>query len=290
MSISDLFERNSFVLTAEITPPKGVDFGSTLSKAFEMSKFVDAINVTDGQSAMMRMGSLSFSHLLLDKGIEPVFQMTCRDRNRIALQSDLLNAAALGIKNVLCLTGDHIALGDHPGAKQVFDLDSVSLLSAVKGLNEGRDLVGNALRGATDFVPGAVVNPNSVPWEPQLLKMKRKLEAGARFIQTQAVFDIAKLSPFVELGASKRTPVLMGVLFLKSHAQACHFNEKVSGIVIPDAIISELQTSKNPEDASVEIASRLVKRALEVCQGVHLMNVTNADILGRIVEMAGIGK
>ena len=290
MTIQEIFNRKGFVVTAEITPPKGVNYDPALNRACDIGRFADAINVTDGQSAVMRMGSLSLSRLLLDKNIEPVFQLTCRDRNRIALQSELLNAYALGIENVLCLTGDHVALGDHPGAKQVFDLDSVSLLWAAKRLNEGTDLEGNALKGETGLFPGAVVNPNAVPEEPQLLKMKRKLDAGARFIQTQAVFDISRVRPFVELAKEAGVPLLMGVLILKTPVQARYFNEKVSGIVIPKTIISEMERSKSPEKTGVEIAGRLTESVSEMCQGIHLMNVANGGIVEQILAHAKIGK
>ena len=157
MTIKDMVRQKGFVVTAELTPPKGANCEEALKTAEELSQFVDAINVTDGQGAVMRMGSLALSHLLKDRGLEPVFQLTCRDRNRIALQSELLSAFSLGIRNVLCLTGDHVALGDHSDAKQVFDLDSVSLLLAVKKLNEGIDLQGNALKNPTDLCAGADV-------------------------------------------------------------------------------------------------------------------------------------
>jgi len=175
MTISELARQKAFIITSELTPPKGPNHENVLKAAGTMAPFVDAINVTDGQSAIMRKGSLAVCRLLADRGMQPVFQLTCRDRNRIALQSELLNAFGLGIRNVLCLTGDHVALGDHPDAKQVFDLDSVSLLWAVQRLNEGFDMRENVLNGATELCAGAVVNPNASPIEPQLLKMERKI-------------------------------------------------------------------------------------------------------------------
>ena len=288
MTISELARQKAFIVTSELTPPKGPNHENVLKAADSMAPFVDAINVTDGQSAVMRMGSLAVCRLLADRGMEPVFQLTCRDRNRIALQSELLNAFGLGIRNVLCLTGDHVALGDHPDAKQVFDLDSVSLLWAVQRLNEGFDMRENVLNGATELCAGAVVNPNASPIEPQLLKMERKIQAGARFFQTQAVFDVSKLGPFVDLARRMNVPLLAGILLLKTPALARYVNERVPGVEIPENLITELERSADPAKTGIEIAARIIVESKEVCRGVHIMAGGREDLVKEILEKAGV--
>jgi methylenetetrahydrofolate reductase (NADPH) len=288
MTISELARQKAFIVTSELTPPKGPHHENVLKAADSMAPFVDAINVTDGQSAVMRMGSLAVCRLLADRGMEPVFQLTCRDRNRIALQSELLNAFGLGIRNVLCLTGDHVALGDHPDAKQVFDLDSVSLVWAVQRLNEGFDMRENALNGATELCAGAVVNPNASPIEPQLFKMERKIQAGARFFQTQAVFDVSKLGPFVVLARRMNVPLLAGILVLNTPALARYVNERVPGVEIPENLITELERSADPAKTGIEIAARILVESKEVCRGVHIMAGGREDLVKEILEKAGV--
>jgi 5,10-methylenetetrahydrofolate reductase len=290
MTIADMVNQKGFIVTAELTPPKGPGCEDALRAAGELSQCVDAINITDGQSAVMRMGSLSVCHLLMDRGIEPVFQLTCRDRNRIALQSELLNAASLGIRNVLCLTGDHVALGDHPDAKQVFDLDSVSLLWAVQQLNEGVDLQGNRLTGSTDLCAGAVVNPSITPIEPQLLKMERKIEAGARFFQTQAVFDVSQLEPFAKMAQDRGVPLLAGVLILRTARMVRYVMERISGMSIPEKLITELEKSKDSIQRGIEIAAEIVREAKDVCQGVHIMTVGREDLVKRVIDGAAVSE
>jgi len=286
--ISEMIKQKKFIVTSELAPPKGPVYEKALSAAEKMTPFVDAINVTDGQGAVMRMGSLPLCHLLLERGIEPIFQLTCRDRNRIALQSEVLNASGFGIKNILCLTGDYVSFGDHPEAKPVFDLDSVSLLSATKKLNGGFDLGGNILNGSTKLCVGAVVNPNALPLEPQLLKMKRKILAGASFFQTQAVFDVSKLEPFVQLSQEMKVPLIMGVLLLKNPQMARFVNENVSGIDVPESLICELEEANEAIEAGIEIAGRIIKKARNVCQGVHIMPGGREELVQKILGKAGI--
>jgi methylenetetrahydrofolate reductase (NADPH) len=288
MTINELASQKSFIVTSELTPPKGANCEGALKAAEAMSQYVDAINVTDGQSAVMRMGSLALCRLLMDRGIEPVFQLTCRDRNRIALQSELLNAFGLGIRNVLCLTGDHVSLGDHPDAKQVFDLDSVSLLWAAQKLNAGLDMRGNTLNGATSLCVGAAVNPNASPVEPQLLKMERKIKTGARFFQTQGVFEVSKIKPFAQLAQAMKVPLLIGVLLLRTPAMATFVNEHVSGIHVPENIIAELESSKDPTQSGIEIAARIITEAKDVCQGAHIMTGGREELVKEILDMVGI--
>ena len=289
MNIPDIIARKGFAVTVELTPPKGADCRSIMQAAGELAPWVDAINITDGPGAVMRLGSLSLCHLLREKGIEPVLQLTCRDRNRIALQAELLNASVLGIENVLCLTGDHVALGDHPDARACYDLDSVSLLEAVARLNGGCDLCGHALNGPTRLCAGAAVNPNASPAEPQLLKMRRKARAGARFFQTQAVFETDRLRPFMEAAGELKVPLLMGVLILNSRESARFVNEHVSGVRVPEKIAAELEEAADPRSRGVEIAAGLVREALGFCQGVHLMNAGPRTV-EQVLRRAGLAK
>ncbi|MBN2463097.1 MAG: methylenetetrahydrofolate reductase, partial [Dehalococcoidia bacterium] len=208
MSLREKLQNGKFVVTAEIGPAKGVDIHEFNENADLLKGRIDAVNCTDQQSAVMRLGSLAACHLLNQKGIEPVFQMTCRDRNRIALQSDLLSAYVMGVENVLCLTGDYVTLGDHPDAKPVFDLDSVSLLYAARQLEQGKDLAGKELNGTPKFFLGACVTPGADPVEPQLIKMERKVKAGAQFFQTQAVYEPKIFEAFMKEAKKFGVPVL----------------------------------------------------------------------------------
>ncbi len=211
--LSDALSDGSFVITSEIGPEKGTNLEKCLNDAELIRDKVVAVNVTDNQSAVMRVGSLAVCHLLKERGIEPVFQMVCRDRNRIALQSDLLSASVLGIENVLCLTGDHNVLGDHNESKPVFDLDSVQLLEAVSSLNNGYDLAGHELNGTPKLFPGAVVTPGLDPIEPQMIKMEKKIKAGARFFQTQAIYETRQFEDFMKKVGNFKVPVLTLVWF-----------------------------------------------------------------------------
>jgi len=249
---------------------------------------VDAVNITDQQSSVMRLGSLVASQLLKARGIEPVFQLTCRDRNRIALQSDLLSAWAVGVENVLCLTGDHVALGDFPDAKPVFDLDSVSLLSTAMALNAGKDLAGNELEGAPDFCLGAVVTPGADPLEPQLIKMEKKIAAGATFFQTQAVFDTETFARFMERAGTLGIPVMVGIILLKSPGMARFMNKNVAGVHVPDALIAEMAAAADRPAASIEIAARLIREVRDVCQGVHIMPLGWEKHVPAVLDSAGL--
>ncbi len=291
MKLSTRFAEQGFVVTGEVGPSKGASASSALSGARVMKAAVDAVNVTDSQSAVMRLGSIAVAHLLKQEGIEPVFQLTCRDRNRIALQSDLLSAAALGIENVLCITGDHMVLGDHPEAKKVFDLDSVQLLVAARGLTEGHDLGEHDVDPPPEFCLGAVVNPGSEDLDMQLLKMRKKIDAGAQFFQTQAVFEPDAFSRFMERAASFGVPIMAGIVPLKSAAMANYMNEHIAGIRVPQEIVDRLeQTAKNDrKKLSIEIAADLIRDVKDICQGVHLMPLGWDDVVSPIVEAAGLG-
>ena len=290
MKLSKLFSEGQFVVSGEVGPSKGAGAEEILEGAKVMAPYVDVVNVTDNQSAMMRLGALAVSHLLKEAGIEPVFQLTCRDRNRIALQSDLLSAAALGIENVLLLTGDHMVLGDHPSAKAVFDLDSVQLLAAAKSLNEGRDLEGHELEAQTDLCLGAVVNPGADELETQFIKMKKKIDAGAEFFQTQAVYDPDRFARFMDRASTFGVPVMVGIVPLKSAAMARYMNESVAGVQMPTEMIQRMKETPKGDrkKVSAEMAADLVCRVKDVCQGVHLMPLGWDDLVPEIVEAAGI--
>jgi methylenetetrahydrofolate reductase (NADPH) len=281
-------ERGEFVVTGEIGPPKGVDLNKCLDEAVALRNQVTAINVTDLQSAVMRIGSLAVSAKLIERGLEPVFQITCRDRNRLALQSDLLSAWALGIENVLCLTGDHPTLGDHTEAKPVYDLDSVQLLQAASSLNGGRDMSDHELESKPDFFLGAVITPAAEPLEPQLIKMGKKIEAGARFFQTQAIYEPDRFEQFMNKVEKYNVPVIAGIVLLKSAAMAKFMNENVAGISVPDNIIHEMEETpkEDRKKKAVEITSGILRQVRPLCQGFHIMPMGWDDLVPDIIREA----
>ncbi len=294
MFLKDLFSKK-FVITAEIGPPKGWQIEHCLCEAETyLKEKVDAINVTDNQSSVMRFGSLAACHMLKDRGLEPVFQIVCRDRNRIALQSDILSAAAFGIENLLLLTGDHTTLGDHKDAKPVFDLDAVSLIHTVKKLMGGYDLAGNKLDGEPPkFCLGAVVSPSAEPIEPQLLKMERKIKAGAEFFQTQLVFEPEKFANFMETVRKNfgEIPVMAGITILKSVGMAKFMNENVAGVFVTENFIEELKKDKEKTKSGqtgVEIAGKLIREMKQFCNGVHIMPLGWDSKVPKVLELAGL--
>ena len=275
MRITELFDNGEFVVTAEVGPPKGIDASHIVAEAKEYLSGITAVNVTDNQSSVMRMGSLPACVALKNAGLTPILQLTCRDRNRIALQSELLGAAMLGIDNILCLTGDHTKMGDHPGAKPVFDLDSVSLLHATCQLEKGVDLAGNPLVGeAPKFAKGAVVSPCSDSVDAQLAKMEHKVMAGAEYFQTQAVFDSEKFISFMEKAKQFGKPVQLGVIIPKSAGMAKFMNKNVAGVHVPQWMIDELAADKEKAKlgiTGVELAAKVIKECRPYCQGLHIM-------------------
>ena len=288
MSFCDKIKRGEFVVTSEIGPPKGIDIKEMLEDADLIKDRVDAVNVTDLQSSVLRLGSMAVCHLLKDKGIEPILQMTCRDRNRLALQSDLLSAAVLGIGNVLALTGDYPTLGDHPEAKPVFDLDSVELLDVIKGLNAGKDMKGNPLKGTPEFCAGAVVNPGADPLEPEIIKMEKKIDAGALFFQTQAVYDIELFKRFLDAAKHLNTAILAGIVLLKSAGMAEYMNKNIAGVFVPDSLIKEMDDAKDKGAKSIEIASRLIKELKLLCRGIHIMPIGWVKKVPLVLDAAGL--
>ena len=289
MTFKEKIESGKFLVTCEIGPPKGIETAKILEEASLISKRVDAMNVTDLQSSVMKLGSLVTCGILKQKGFEPVYQVTCRDRNRLALQSDILSAAALGIENLLILTGDHPVLGDHPEAKPVFDLDSVQLLQVVSKMQEGFDMKGNKLEGAAPkFCVGAVVNPGADPLEPQIIKMEKKIEAGAVFFQTQAVFDVKVFERFLSKIKHLNTTILAGIVLLKSANMARYMNKNVAGVSVPDDLISEIDGAADKPAKSIEIAARLIKGLHPMCRGVHIMPIGWNKYLPQVLDAAGL--
>ncbi|MFA5145447.1 MAG: methylenetetrahydrofolate reductase [Candidatus Omnitrophota bacterium] len=289
MTFKEKLQSGKFLVTSEIGPPKGIETKAILENAELIRGRVDAMNVTDLQSSMLRLGSLAVCALLKQKGFEPILQVTCRDRNRLALQSDILSAASLGIGNLLILTGDHPALGDHPEAKPVFDLDSVQLLQAARKLQEGSDMNGNKLEGASPkFCMGAVINPGADPIEPQIIKMEKKIAAGAEFFQTQPVYDIKAFLGFLNKIKHLKTVILAGVVILKSADMARYMNKNIPGVFVPDNLIKEMEEAKNRTEKSIEIAARLIKELKGACQGVHIMPIGQDKILPRLLDASGL--
>ena len=291
MKLIDRFKKGKCVVTCEVGPPKGIEVEKIIDELEPLRDKVDAFNVTDLQRSVLRVGSMATCRLLSEKGFEPIMQLTCRDRNRLGLQSDVLSAAVLGIENLLCLTGDHPKLGDHPQAMPVFDLDSVQLLSAVKGLMGGKDMVGNDLEGRPpEFCLGAAVNPGADPLEPQIMKMEKKVEAGAEFFQTQAVYEVDKFANFMEKVKHLKVPVMAGIVLLKSPGMAKFMNANVAGIHVPDGIIDELAGvgKEKRVEKSLEISARLIKDLKQLCQGIHIMPLGWERHIPAVLEMAGL--
>lgn len=282
--LKDELESGKFVITAEICPPRGTDVTSFLEKARLLKGRIAAANVTDNQRAVMRLSSLACSVLLLNEGIDPVFQMTCRDRNRLALQSDLMGAWVLGIKNVLALTGDHVAFGDHREAKAVFDVDSVQLVGVIDTLNAGRNMKATELRGKTDFYIGAVVAPEANPFGPEEMKFEKKAASGARFFQTQAIFDMEKFKAFFEKAQKRDVKVLGGILLLKSAKMAHYLNNNVPGVTVPQSLIDELEAAPDQLQKGIEIAARQVRELKKFCHGAHIMAIGQEESVVQIIE------
>ena len=291
MSLKPSLEAGKFVVTTEVGPLKGTDTTELEEVAELLLGRVDATNVTDQQSSVMRLGSLATCHLLKQRGLDPVFQMTCRDRNRLALQSDLLSAYVLGIENVLAITGDLPSLGDHPQAKPVYDLDSVQLLWVIGRLNEGYDMVGNELKGKPNFFPGAVVNPGAdteTAFELQLIKMEKKIVQGAKFFQTQAIYDVETFAKFMKRVEGFGVPVLAGIIPLKSVGMARFMNKNVAGVFVPDELINKMAEAEDKAKTGIEIAANLIKELKDISQGVHIMAIGSEKRVPQILDAAGL--
>ena len=279
-------ESGRFVVTSELTPPKGTDLGPLLDKADALRDVVTAFNLTDSHAARMAMAPIAAARRLLERGAEPIVQMTSRDRNRLALQADMLGAHALGVRNLVFMGGDPPANGDHPEAKAVFDLPSSVLLEAASALGRGEDLMGNTLAGAAEFLLGAVVNPGAADLAGELRRLEEKVEAGARFLQTQAVYDIGAYERFIEATRDMDLCLLTGIIPLKSPKMAQYMNTKVPGISIPDALIKEIGDAPDRRATSVEIAARIIREVRPMANGVHIMAIGWEDLIPDIMVRA----
>jgi len=291
MSLKSLVETGKFVVTAEVGPLKGTDITEIEEVAELLRGRVNATNVTDQQSSVMRLGSLATCYLLKQRGLDPVFQVTCRDRNRLALQSDLLSAYVLGVENILAITGDLPSLGDHPQAKPVYDLDSVQLLWVIEKLNEGYDMAGNELKGKPNFFPGAVVNPGAdteAVFELQLIKMEKKIAAGARFFQTQAIFTVDTFAKFMKRAEGFNIPILAGIIPLKSAGMARFMNKNIAGISVPEELINKMATTEDKVRTGIEIAANTIRELKDMCQGIHIMAMGWEKRIPAMLDAAGL--
>lgn len=293
MTLQSKLESGQFAISCEFGPIKGTDTQEIQENIEILKSKVDAANVTDQQSSVMRMSGLAVSSMCVQGGLEPIYQMTCRDKNRIAIQSDLLGAWALGVRNVLALTGDLPQLGDHPEAKPVFDLDSVTLLQTIATLNDGKDLSGNELHGVPAFFPGAVIkvdNNTDASFELQIAKLKKKIAAGAKFIQTQACYDPKSLEKMMRRIDKLGVPIMVGVIPLRNAGSARYMNANVAGIHVPDELIDIMAKAAKEDRAKVgiEMAANLIKQMKDMCQGVHIMAVSWEKKVPEIMALAGL--
>ncbi len=286
--LRDALDRGEFVITGEVAPPLGTDMSAMAASVAELGPVCHALNVTDNQGATLHLSSLAASRAVMDMGFEPIFQQTCRDRNRLALQSDLLAAWTLGLENVLVVTGDAPRGGDHPHAKGVFDLDSTQLMTIAKGMNDGHDMLGRELDGGTGFLIGGAAFPEAEPWEVQYARMMRKVEAGAEFFQTQAIFDIDKFARTADALAPTGVKLIAGVLLLKSPRVIDFINKRLAGLMIPEHIAERIRSAEDPSAEAVQLATEQVRDLREVAHGVHVMPLGLDTAVRGILEGAGL--
>jgi len=291
-SFREVLNSGKFVITSEIGPPKGTNIENMLHHIELLKDKVDGLNVTDHQSSVMRFPSLGGCLAVKEEGGEPILQMTCRDRNRLALQGELLFAYTRGVRNVLCLTGDAVVVGDHKAAKGVFDLDSAQLLNTIRQMESGKDLGENELDGAIEFCAGAIVTPEANPIEPQLIKFEKKVEAGAEFFQTQAIYDLDNFAKFMEYARQFPVKILAGIVLLVSARMAKYMTENVPGIFVPQYLIDELASAPKGEalKKGIEIAGRMIATLEKeaICDGVHIMAIGKEEEVPDILEAAGL--
>lgn len=291
-SFKEALNSGKFIISSEIGPPKGTNLEKMRHHIDILKDLVDGINVTDHQSSVMRFPSIGGCLEIKEHGGEPILQMTCRDRNQMALQAELLLAYTRGIRNVLCLTGDAIPIGDHKEAKSVFELDSVQLLRTIRLMESGKDMGGNDLDGAVEFCAGAIVTPEANPIEPQLIKFEKKIEAGAEFIQTQAIYDLDNFGKFMDYARQFPIKILAGIVLLVSARMAKYMNENVPGIFVPQNLIDELASAPKGEaiNKGIEIAGRMIATLKNdsICDGVHIMAIGREEVVPDILAAAGI--
>jgi methylenetetrahydrofolate reductase (NADPH) len=291
-SFREVLKSGKFVVTSEIGPPKGTNIQKMLHHIDLLKDKVDALNVTDHQSSVMRFPSIGGCLAIKEQGGEPILQVTCRDRNRLALQAELLFAYTRGVRNVLCLTGDAVVVGDHKAAKGVFDLDSAQLLSTIRQMESGKDLGGNDLDGTVEFCAGAIVTPEANPLEPQLIKFEKKIEAGAEFFQTQAIYDLDKFAKFMEYARQFPVKILAGIILLVSARMAKYMTDNVPGVSVPQNLIDELAAAPKGEaiNKGIEIAGRMIAaiKKESICHGVHVMAIGKEEVVPDILKAAGL--
>lgn len=294
MTFREKINSGKFIVCGEIGPPQSCDGDVIRRKAQYFKGIADAVNITDNQTAIPRLSSIASAKILLDEGVEPIIQMTCRDRNRLAIQSDLLGAAALGIRNVLCLTGDYQKLGDNPEAKGVFDLDSIQLIATVAQMNSGYLLSGREMKKAPEFLIGGAANPFAVPFEMRLIRLYKKVKAGVNFIQTQPVFDpelfIRWMEKVVEMGLHEKVAILAGVMPVKSVNTLLHMREDVPGVKINDEYIRRMEKAADPQAEGIKIAVEIIQTVKNIkgVRGVHIMPFMWESIMPTVVKEAGL--
>jgi 5,10-methylenetetrahydrofolate reductase len=294
-NLEKVLESGSFAVTAEVGPPKGTSSALIRRKGEQLRYHCDAINITDNQTAIVRMSSVAGCAILKSLGIDAVMQMVCRDRNRIAIQSDILGAVALGINNVLCLSGDHQKFGNHPTAKGVFDLDSIQLIQTLKTMRDEKKFIcGENITGEIPLYIGAAENPFAEPFEFRVTRLAKKIKAGVDFIQTQAVYDIAKFARWMDMvttrGLDQKVHILAGVIPMRSLAMARFMKEYVAGVSVPDALLNRMEKAKDPKEEGITIALETIEQLKEIpgVHGIHLMAVGWEEVVPKIVEKAGL--
>ena len=287
---SEKLSKNQFIITTELNPPKGADLEPLISKALALGDSIDAFNLTDSHSAKMSMAPIAAAHKLKINNIESILQVACRDKNRISLQGDLLAAHALGIENILCMTGDNPKAGDHPDAKGVFDIDAVSLIKAASTLTSGYDLSGSKLSGSPSFCVGAVVNPSAQDLDSEIARLEQKMDSGAIFFQTQGIYDVKQFLRFMRRIEHTGAKVIAGVMVLKSAKMANFFNENLFGVSVPNKIIKELESSKNNRQTTAKITTEIIQEIKEACHGIHIMALGWEDLIPEILFESNINK
>lgn len=290
MRLQEVLESGKKAVTAEVTPPHGTDIDHFIKTAHILKAHVHALNVTDNQRALMRMSGLASCARLVQEGIEPIYQLTCRDRNILGLQSDILGAQALGMKNILALTGDPVSAGDTPEAKGVFQVEAVGLLNLINKMNSGFDVNGKELQGKLNLYPGAAVNPGGRSIDPQLKRMEKKMKAGAKFFQTQIVFDPMQMETFMKAARPTGAKIIAGILLVRSLKTARFLHEKVPGIFVTDDLFRHLESASDQAQAGLEYTAKLAKEYYNMCDGVHLIAIKSEEKLIDVLKLAGIKK
>jgi 5,10-methylenetetrahydrofolate reductase len=288
MTLKERLKNNCFAITAEIFPPKGTDLTKVYRKSEILKDIVHAVNITDNQRAVVRFSSLALCSLLEKRGLETIYQLTVRDRNRLALQSDLLSTKELGIKNVLALSGDLPLLGDHKEAKPVYDLDTINLIKCIKGLNDGHDYNGHELKGSTELFVGGVCNPGYEPIPMQIMTMEKKVNAGAEFFQTQAIYSAEDYKVFSDATSYLGVKILAGILPLKSATMARFLNKNVPGIKVPEKLIDIMEKTSDPASEGIAIVSDLINQIKDFAHGVHIMAINFEEKIPDILKGAGL--